>query len=470
MFDWFWEFLYGITKSLLRLIDGLVSCTNKLCGIESVNIDGKETDLVSYLLRSEGLANGFKIAAIIGFIVLVFFTIFRIIMVVVKEKPDMSPGQVAVKAFKTLLLFFFVPAIMLTLVWALNTIMGALYQATMGESQSLGTFLFRAFSQDSEILNQPIYDQIIGSVDLYKDTDLVEQAIELSDFDFIFSWITGCVLLFTLANALIQFVDRAISIAVLFFVSPFSIASAVLDDGARFKLWREQVLIKFISGYGIIIYLNIYCLLVSLITPNTVVFFESNFLNNLFKLLIILGGGVAMQRAAALIGNLLSQGAGSRELMDSSLGRWGAAAATGGLKLLGKGAKAGLGKLFGKKADGKGDESKKEAAEGAGSANDTNEGEKFDKEPKGANSENLAEKMRNGSGEGKKDATPGGDGTPKTPEGGGSGDNKSGDKFSDDKNEVNKSRGDEIKSSLANIEPAGSINDDDDDDDSEDMK
>ena len=78
--------------------------------------------------------------------------------------------------------------------------------------------------------------------------------------------------------------------------------------------------------------------------------------------------------------------------------------------------------------------------------------------------------MRNGSGEGKKDATPGGDGTPKTPEGGGSGDNKSGDKFSDDKNEVNKSRGDEIKSSLANIEPAGSINDDDDDDDSEDMK
>ena len=142
MFDWFWEFLYGISKSLLRLIDGLISCTNKLCGIETVNFGGTESDLVSFMLRSDVMTNGFRIAAILGFIVLIFFTIFRIILVVIKEKPDMSPGQVGVKAFKTLLLFFFVPLIMLTVVWALNTLMNALYLATMNGSQSLGTFLF----------------------------------------------------------------------------------------------------------------------------------------------------------------------------------------------------------------------------------------------------------------------------------------------------------------------------------------
>ena len=218
MFDWFWEFLYGISKSLLRLIDGLISCTNKLCGIETVNIGGTETDLVSYMLRSEAMSNGFKIAAVLGFVVLIFFTIARIVMVVLKEKPDMSPIRVAGKAFKSLLLFLFVPAIMLTLVWALNTLMNALYQATMNGSQSLGTFLFRAFSQDAEIVNQSVYDQIVSGKDLYLDTDLVWQAIELSDFDFIFSWISGIALLFTLAGALIQFVDRAISIGVLFVV------------------------------------------------------------------------------------------------------------------------------------------------------------------------------------------------------------------------------------------------------------
>ena len=51
----------------------------------------------------------------------------------------MSPIKVAGKAFKALLLFMFVPAIMLTLVWALNTIMNALYQATMKERHVVGT-------------------------------------------------------------------------------------------------------------------------------------------------------------------------------------------------------------------------------------------------------------------------------------------------------------------------------------------
>ena len=397
MFDWFWEFLYGISKSILRLIDGLISCANKLCGIESVNIGGTETDLVSYMLRSEALANGFKIAAVLGFVVLIFFTIARIIMVVLKEKPDMSPIKVAGKAFKALLLFMFVPAIMLTLVWALNTIMNALYQATMNGSQSLGTFLFHAFSQDAEILNQSIYDQIISGKDLYLNTDTVSAAIELSDFDFIFSWIAGIALLFTLAGALIQFVDRAISIGVLFMVSPFSIASSVLDDGGRFKLWREQVLIKFVSGYGIILYLNIYCLLISLIAPSDVVFFEGSFINNLFKLIIIIGGGFAMQKASALLGNLVGAGAGSREMMDNALGRLGSAAAIGGLKLAGKGIMAGGKKLFGGKKDSGSKDAKKEGESGADeNQNNGNEGDKLDQDPKYNDSKDIGDKMKNG--------------------------------------------------------------------------
>ena len=395
MFDWFWEFLYGITKSLLRLIDGLISCANKLCGIEPINLGGTETDLVSYMLRSDALSNGFRVAAVIGLIVLVFFTIARIIMVVVKEKPDMSPGQVAVKAFKTLLLFFFVPVIMLTSIWALNTIMSALYEVTRNGSQSLGSFLFGAFSQDSEIINRSVYDSIVSGEASYMDTDLVWEAIELSDFDFIFSWITGLVLLFTLANALVQFVDRAISIGVLFLVSPFSIASSVLDDGGRFKLWREQTLIKFISAYGILLYMNIYCLLIHIITPSSVIFFENGFLNGLFKLLIIIGGAFAMQKGSALIGNLLSAGGGSREMMDSALSRLGTSAVAGGFKLLGKGIMAGGKKLFGGKGkdkDDKKDDSKEKSEEGE---NNSNEGEKLSEDPKYGDKNNLSDKLKN---------------------------------------------------------------------------
>ena len=460
MFDWFWEFLYGISKSLLRLIDGLIACTNKLCGIETVNIGGTETDLVSFLLRSDGLANGFKIAAILGFIVLIFFTVFRIILVVTKAKPDMSPAQVAGKAFKAVLLFLFIPVIMLTLIWAINTLMNALYQATLNGSQGLGTFLFGAFSQDA-IESQSVWDRIMAGYDLYLDTDLVASAIDISDFDFIFSWITGIALLLVLTSALVQFVDRAISIGVLFLVSPFSVASSVLDDGGRFKLWREQVVLKFLSGYGIILYLNIYCLLISLIMPSNVIFFENTFLNNIFKLLIIIGGGFAMQRASALIGNLIGPGAGSRELMDQSLGRLGAAAAMGGLKLLGKGVMAGGKKLFGGKGDGKG--GGKDGGKGDGDdskKDDGNTGEGLDANPKYGNSDNVKDKLKNESQKPGEKPTVGGSnsGDNKTNEGGGKGDNH----FDNDKNDVNKNRGEAIKNALTNN--GGNANQEEEDD------
>ena len=35
MFGWFYEFLYGISKTIFKVIDGLILCANKLCGIES---------------------------------------------------------------------------------------------------------------------------------------------------------------------------------------------------------------------------------------------------------------------------------------------------------------------------------------------------------------------------------------------------------------------------------------------------
>jgi hypothetical protein len=138
--------------------------------------------------------------------------------------------------------------------------------------------------------------------------------------------------------------------------------------------------------------------------PSNVIFFENTFLNNIFKLLVIIGGGFAMQRASALIGNLVGPGAGSRELMDQSLGRLGAAAAMGGLKLLGKGVMAGGKKLFGGKGDGKGAGSDGKGDDGKGDESkkdDGNTGEGLDANPKYGDSDNVKEKLKNES------ATPG---------------------------------------------------------------
>ncbi len=315
MFDWFWEFLYSISKSLFQLVDALMQCANKLVGIDNITINGDSTDLITYLFYNENIAFAFKTTAVIGIIVLVMLTIIAIIRIMVKDKVEDTPGQVCVKAFKSFLLFMLVPFIMIVSINLLNVLMKAVYQATSTNASSIGRFLFISFAPENSDLSA------LQSID-WTNTEAVEGQINLSDYNFVMSWIAGAAIMVNIAFALLGFVDRAISIVILFIASPFSIASSVLDGGARFKLWRDQVLIKFIMGYGTIIAINIYILVVAAIIPDSVQFFDDNwFMNNLMKILIIIGGALSMKRSMSLVGNLVSSGAGSQEMREAVMGR-----------------------------------------------------------------------------------------------------------------------------------------------------
>ena len=317
MFDWFYEFLLSISITLFRLIDGLISCANKLCGIETVNFNGKKTDFLSYLLFSDEIGFAFRVAAVLATILLVIFTVFMIIRSIVKDKAEGTPAQIAVKSFKTLLMFFLVPAVIVAFMAIGNVFVDALYQATAQNASSPGAFLFSALAEDGGMPSD-IAEQFRNNQLDYRDVDLVSQKMEIDNFPFIFSWLAGGIVLFGIGSAMLIFVDRVISLVILYIVSPISISTSVLDDGARFKLWRDQFLSKFIMGYGMILAINIYALVCGLVMdPGFSFFTDNSFLNLLMKLLVIGGGAFTMQKSMALIGNLVSQGGGSNELRDN---------------------------------------------------------------------------------------------------------------------------------------------------------
>lgn len=318
MFDWFWEFLYMISKTAFRIIDGLILCANKLCGIDPITFDGEETDFLSYLIFSDEIGFAFRVSAVLATILLAVFTVFMIIRSVAKDKVDGTPTQIAVKSFKTLLMFFLVPLSVFAFITIGNAFVKALYGATIQASATPGSFLFSVFAKEGGMPNDVAEQFRRGALDYY-DTDLVSSFMELSEFPFIFSWLAGFIVLFGIGSAMLIFVDRAISIVILYIASPISISSSVLDEGARFKLWRDQFLSKFIMGYGMILAVNIYALVCSLVMNSDFRFFGDNdFLNLIMKLLVIGGGGLTMQKSMALVGNLVSQGAGSNELRDNA--------------------------------------------------------------------------------------------------------------------------------------------------------
>ena len=304
---------------MFSIIDNLLACANMLCGIQPITYRGEEMDFISFLTRNQAITYAFVAAVLIGVFLVFIFGIFAILRTMATEKVEKTPAQIGVQIGKTLIIFLFIPAAFSVLMFFTNTIMKVLYSATLGGSpDGLGRFLAGAFAQDALNPGVPSDFYLIPDFN-YRSTSSMRSYVNLSDYDFFFSWLTGIVLLISVGGALLIFVDRAISIVVLFIFSPISLSTTVLDDGARFKLWRDQFIIKLLTGYGCIIAINIYALIVGAITSNGLVFFDNTILNNVMKIIIILGGGVSMNRMMALVGNLVSQGAGSNEMRDNAI-------------------------------------------------------------------------------------------------------------------------------------------------------
>ena len=314
---------------MYSIIDKLLACANMLCGIEPIRYAGAEMDFLTFLMRNQAITYAFVGSVLVAIFVVFIFGIIAIIRAIGSEKIDKTPAQIAIQIGKTLLMFLFIPAAMTILIFLTNELMKILYSTTTGGSpDGLGRFLAGAFGQNG-LKSGERSDFYLDPSFNYMKTGDIKKYVDLSDYDFFFSYIASIVIIISLGLALLMFVDRAISIIILFVFAPLSLSTSIIDDGARFKLWRDQFLTKFLTGYGVIIAINIYAIVVLAITNDNLVFFDNSVLNFMMKILIVVGGGVSMQRMMALVGNLITSGGGSNEMRDAALAAGGFRRAVG---------------------------------------------------------------------------------------------------------------------------------------------
>jgi len=343
MFNWFWEFLYGLIKVPLFCIDVILMIARKLCGIDPVQIEKEvngeivteDVDLLSYFMQGETILNAFGYVCLFGFILLFLFTAFRLIRDQITFYDKKSPVRVCLDAAKIILMFLLVPAIMIAGMSFVSTIMRGIYEATANGNSGLGGSMFVIFAEEAytgpaedkqAVLDAfrtcSLEDYLSGASDYsYYNTDKVEDFFKLSKFNFFLGFVGSISALILLALTLLSFVERIISLVLLFIVAPLPMSASPLDDGERFKTWREQTINKFITAYGGLLALNIFSLMLPMIA--NINFFplsgrDGNIVNGIARLLFIIGGAFACRRGMVLIGNLVSRGAGSQDLMDQS--------------------------------------------------------------------------------------------------------------------------------------------------------
>lgn len=343
MFNWFWEFLYGLIKVPLFCIDIIIMIARKLCGIDPVQIEKEvngeivteDVDLLTYFMQGETILNAFGYVCLFGFILLFLFTAFRIIRDQLTFYEKKSPIRICLDSAKIILFFLLVPTIMIASTVFVSTVMRGIYEATANGNTGLGGAMFTIFADEAYIgpaenkqaildafRTCSLEDYLLGKNQYsYYNMSLVSQHFKLSQFNFFLGLVGSISVLILLSLTLLSFVERIISLVLLFVISPLPMSAAPLDDGERFKTWREQTINKFVTAYGGLLALNIFSLMLPMIAA--INFFPGNggvvsVVNGIARLLFIIGGAFACRRGMVLVGNLVSRGAGSQDLMDQS--------------------------------------------------------------------------------------------------------------------------------------------------------
>ena len=138
-------------------------------------------------------------------------------------------------------------------------------------------------------------------------------------FNFLIAYICAIVLLIALIGATFGLVKRLFDIVILFITLPGIVATIPLDDGAKFKLWRETVISKVFLAFGTVLAVNVFTIVAPSLWGVSMGNADFGFVNSVLRLVLICGGALTISGGQLLFARLLGTSAEeSREMAQSA--------------------------------------------------------------------------------------------------------------------------------------------------------
>lgn len=298
---------YGMFSGICILIDFIKTIFYKLCGIETVEIEGEQGDLLSNLLESDIIKRVFLTIFIIGFILLIMFTIIAIIKSNYQEKQNWK--TVLSKTGQAFMIMLLIPFTVLVGVMLTNTVMSSINQAmnvypSAGQGTIGGQFLI-TIGHDAYkgLMDQSTVEAMFVSGELnYAKLSVVKQYYDITELNYVIGLLGSLVMLVMFVISAITFVQRIFDIVLLYIISPVSISTIPLDEGNRFKVWKDMLISKILSAYGIILVMNLFFLIIPQVYQ--IKFFDNSFQNGVVYILFLIGGSFAVTKASRVISQL----------------------------------------------------------------------------------------------------------------------------------------------------------------------
>lgn len=178
--------------------------------------------------------------------------------------------------------------------------------------------------------------------------------VELDSFNLWTAYLVVVIMLVVIIWSMLGLVKRIFDLTFLLLALPLISATIPLDDGAKFKTWRDTVISKIVLAFGIIFSINIFLLMLPIIqSVDFVALGWSATIATVFKIFLMLGGALAINGGQLLAARLVGADASeSREMTQSARALLGGVMAAGGLARGAKNLAVGGQNKYGRKVGG----------------------------------------------------------------------------------------------------------------------
>ena len=335
-FSWFFYFIYS---QILYLIDALYDVFDTLSGLANVTFEGKKMPLLEALFGMDSVNRLFWMVNFMGLCLAFLLAIYA----VGKSAMDLDfenkrpVSRVLASIFKCFMQLFTIQLLVMFVVRLSQLMLKAINTAVMSmhgtEGASLGSILFAVTSMNANTENAA-YNLPASTANLtsgmrgefyagnlsYADIDTVKKYFDLSKFDYVIGLLMSVFLFILLFSCLLVFCQRIFDMLTLYIVSPLFVATIPLDDGEKFKKWRELFLGKTFSGFGLLFAMKFYIMLCPLIMDSRLSFTESPEFDYLTKLVFLVGGCLAVIKSGSMVTGILSIAAARSEEQMAAAG------------------------------------------------------------------------------------------------------------------------------------------------------
>ena len=303
----------------LKLIDGIMEMFATLTGIATVTYKGEQLNLLELCLTEPTVSTIFWCIFILSIGLTCIFSIIAIVKNMVSNNKTLS--SIVGSFFMSILGTLAIISVVILAILISNSI---LYMVAdifkVGTNIKLSSAIFN--SCVSEYLNGysiseiNIYDLKVK--DIFGDYKTAAFGIwptswegngmvNPDSFMYISCILSSICLPLALLVAAINLSKRLFEIVYMYLVMPISLATLSLDEGNRFKAWRESFASRILIAYGTVFSVNVFIILTPILSSITLDGL-GDFANSIFTILILIGGSMVIPAGQDLFIRLFAPG------------------------------------------------------------------------------------------------------------------------------------------------------------------